>query len=162
MAASASMNAPARPVAITPRAETATAALALPELVELEFELDDPELDPRRSRRRRRLRRARRSPARSRRTARRRRTSKIRHATPLRRRIRTHVVLVVRQVRYSACRVDLYERGETGEVERVGVFGAGARERLSGVGLDVYDVGRGAVVGDVCELLLDAGDLEEG
>ena len=46
MAASASMNAPARPVAITPRAETATAALALPELVELEFELDEPELDP--------------------------------------------------------------------------------------------------------------------
>ena len=41
------MNAPARPVAITPRAETATAALALPELVELEFELDEPldELD---------------------------------------------------------------------------------------------------------------------
>ena len=37
------MNAPARPVAITPRAETATAALALPELVELEFELDEPE-----------------------------------------------------------------------------------------------------------------------
>ena len=40
------MNAPARPVAITPRAETATAALALPELVELEFELDEPELEP--------------------------------------------------------------------------------------------------------------------
>ena len=41
------MNAPASPVAITPRAETATAALALPELVELEFELDEPldELD---------------------------------------------------------------------------------------------------------------------
>ena len=46
MAASASINAPASPVAITPRAETATAALALPELVELEFELDEPELEP--------------------------------------------------------------------------------------------------------------------
>ena len=40
------MNAPARPVAITPRAETATAALALPELDEVEFELDEPLDEP--------------------------------------------------------------------------------------------------------------------
>lgn len=45
MAASASMNAPARPVAITPRAETAAAVFASPELLVL-LELDDPELDP--------------------------------------------------------------------------------------------------------------------
>lgn len=86
----------------------------------------------------------------------------VRNAAPLRGGVRARVVLVVRQVADGAGGVHLYERGEAGEVERVRVLGVGSGERLGGVGLDVHDVGRGAVVGNVSEFLLDTLGLEEG
>ena len=69
--------------------------------------------------------------------------------------------MLVGQERDDASAVELDKCGDTGSVLSFGILRGRAGERLRGIGLDVDDIGGGAIIGNESEFLLDTGILEE-